>query len=481
MVAALLGKPVEDLTVGDLQAMDTEKCEGLFNQIEAMPEAERQRAYAHCKGLYAQWGLALKQGELEVGRTELGAEQLNHARRRLQDAVDGLEHGQAAQDMLERVGDLIGRINNKAQVVEAEKNLVQGIRAEIITLATAAAGQAQLAVPFPTPASPQEPWDAHMDAFYRDKPDLAAGTMASHQQAFREFGELFPGKTLGDVTKGDVKAFCDHLRDRPINRAGRNAMSRDTIVKLVGHLRGYFAWTVSAGYLTANPAEGVQPRAETRDERMSRDKRRAFTPAELTKLFDSPLFTGYYHPKKRSQPGRLGYRDEPFWFFAIALLTGARTEEIADLPAEFVDVGGIPCFDFRHASKTAAGPRLVPVLPDLWRMGLRQWAESQQRRGLGMVKGPEGSDDWSKWSNRYLANVELKAPGLVTYSLRHTFRQALRGADLHEEIVNKVFGHEGKTVGAGYGRDLAPSEAKLVIERVKAPVALDHLFIMGLG
>ncbi|ASG24041.1 hypothetical protein [Nitrospirillum viridazoti] len=478
MLAALLGKPVEDLTVGDLQAMDMAQYAAMVGQIEALPEAERQRAVAHCSSLYTQWELTRKQGELEVDQTELRTEQVNHATRRLLDAVDGLEHDRSAKDMLERVGDLIGRINSKAQVVEAEKNLVQGIRADIIALATTAS-QAQRTLPLPAPASPQEPWDAHMDAFYRDKPDLAAGTMASHQQAFREFGELFPGKALGDVTKGDVKAFCDHLRDRPINRAGRNAMSRDTIVKLVGHLRGYFAWTVSAGYLTANPAEGVQPRAETRDERMSRDKRRAFSLDELAKLFDSPLFTGYYHLKKRSQPGRLQHRDEPFWFFAIALLTGARTEEIADLPAEFVDVGGIQCFDFRHASKTAAGPRLVPVLPDLWRMGLRQWAESQQRRGLDMVKGPEGSDDWSKWSNRYLANVGLKAPGLVTYSLRHTFRQALRGADLHEEIINKVFGHEGKSIGAGYGRDLAPSEAKLVIERVKAPVALDHLFIHG--
>ncbi|MEE3624992.1 DUF6538 domain-containing protein [Nitrospirillum sp. BR 11752] len=103
MLAALLGKPVEDLTVGDLQVMDMAQYAAMVGQIEALPEAERQRAVAHCSSLYTQWDLTRKQGELEVDQTELRTEQVNHATRRLLDAVDGLEHDRSAKDMLERV------------------------------------------------------------------------------------------------------------------------------------------------------------------------------------------------------------------------------------------------------------------------------------------------------------------------------------------------------------------------------------------
>ncbi|MEA1671890.1 hypothetical protein [Nitrospirillum sp. BR 11163] len=97
MLAALLGKPVEDLTVGDLQAMDMAQYAAMVGQIEALPETERQRVVAHCSSLYAQWELARKQGELEVDRTEFRAEQLNHSTRSLQEAMDDLNHSQAAR------------------------------------------------------------------------------------------------------------------------------------------------------------------------------------------------------------------------------------------------------------------------------------------------------------------------------------------------------------------------------------------------
>jgi hypothetical protein len=48
---------------------------------------------------------------------------------------------------------------------------------------------------------------------------------------------------------------------------------------------------------------------------------------------------------------------------------------------------------------------------------------------------------------------------------------------LGDELMNKVFGHEAGEVGEGYGRDLSPDEAHAVADAVKAPIALEHLWI----
>lgn len=332
-----------------------------------------------------------------------------------------------------------------------------------------------------TPALPPEsakPWSSFVERFFADRPSIGEKSQDSHRLAFREFEALVGAKPLSEVTKADVKAYADHLRDRPISRAGREQMSRDTIIKKLSHLKGVFGWAAGAGLIPANPAEGVQPRTVARAERGG-PPRRALKPGELTRLFDSPLFTGCSARSRRSTPGKNVYRDEPFWFWLLALLTGARTEEIAGLPSTLVDVGGVACLDFRHATKTSAGPRLVPMLPDLRRLGIERWAAEQARRGRGMTEGPNASADWSKWLNRYLDGIGLDDPAIVAYSLRHNFRQQLRAADLHPEVVDKVFGHEGDSVGARYGRDLSPEEARLVVERVKSPVNLTHLFQFG--
>jgi integrase len=325
------------------------------------------------------------------------------------------------------------------------------------------------------------PWNAEvlLAQFYKDRPSIGASSKVSNEQAFAEFEELVGAKRLGEIRKSDVVKFADHLRDQPINRGGRTARSHGTIVKLLGHLKSYLTWAKAKDYLATNPGEGVQARAKTHEEKDPTKQRRAFKPEELTKLFDSPLFTGCKAPSRRSTPGKEVYRDERYWYFLIALLTGARENEVAGLPSALVDVGGVQCLDFRHATKSWAGPRLIPILPELRRLGIVEWAAEQARRGRGMVTGPNASEDWSKWCNRYLRDIGLTDPHTVLYSLRHNFRQQLRATSLNPEIVNKVFGHEDGSVGEGYGRDLAPDEAKLVVEQVRSPVPLEHLMVFS--
>ena len=319
----------------------------------------------------------------------------------------------------------------------------------------------------PAPA-PSPAWHSLCEAFFADRPGLTQKTIWSYNQAFSIWKGVIGAKPIADIRRGDVKLFADHLRDKPNARGG--TLHHKSILRSLGHIKSFLAWAVASGHAADDRFGEVKGREKTREELMAGDARRAFTAAEQELLFRSPLF--------RARPGDED-SEATAWFLLIAALTGARTEEITEAPAALVPVGGILCLDLREAgTKTRAAPRLVPLLPDLIRLGLPAWARRQAERGRRLVQPgaePRTAAAWSKYLNRYIRKHVADAPDLVLYSLRHSFRQMLRAANIGDELANKVFGHESGTVGAGYGRALSPQEAELVAARVRPLVDLGHL------
>jgi integrase len=307
-------------------------------------------------------------------------------------------------------------------------------------------------------------WHTLRAAFLADKPGLTAKTLWSYNQAFEIWKDLVGDRAITEIRRADLKLFADHLRDRPSGRGG--SLNHKSIERSLGHLKTFMAWAVEAGHVADDRFGDVRGRDKTREERMAGDSRRAFSAAELTQLFSSPLFT---------QPAVGDEERAAAWFLLIAALTGARTEEIATAPAELVQVGEVWCLDLRQAgTKTRAAPRLVPLLPDLIRLGLPEWAQQQAVLGRSLVQPVQvkTAAAWSKYLNRYINKHIADAPDLVLYSLRHSFRQMLRAANINEELANKVFGHETGTVGAGYGRQLSALEAKAFVDAVRPPIDL---------
>lgn len=210
------------------------------------------------------------------------------------------------------------------------------------------------------------------------------------------------------------------------------------------------------------------------------DVRRAFTNNELKQIFNSPLFSGYHSEHFKSRPGHQTKRLTDFWFICVLALTGARIGEISDVPAKLYDLEGIPCLDLRQTgTKTGNSPRLIPILPELRKIGFLHYVQKQAQAGLGLMQSRRGEvikpESWSKRINRYLEDIGLTDKSLVAYSFRHTFRQALRTSDLNMEIINKIFGHETDSVGAGYGSNLSRGEAQAFLDKVKYPIFLDYL------
>jgi Transposase IS66 family len=94
----------------------------------------------------------------------------------------------------------------------------------------------------------------------------------------------------------------------------------------------------------------------------------------------------------------------------------------------------------------------------------RPWCGPEQRTAAA----------WSKWLNRYLNAKMCDDPKLVLYSLRHSYRQMLRAGNIGDDLADKIFGHSNGKVGTGYGKDLSPDEARLLVTSVPPPVDLQR-------
>ena len=324
------------------------------------------------------------------------------------------------------------------------------------------------------------PWASFVPKFFASRPGLSASTTVSYEQAFREFESVIGGKPLADLEARDVARYSEWLEAKANARGKAGILNRKTLVRLTGHVRSFTGWARSAGLLAEDPGEDIEVRQRTKLERGADEAgaKRAFTSDELTRFFASPLFTGCLSRHYRSRPGSHVCRDAAWWLFVTAYLTGGRVEELAQAPATLADLGGVPCLDLRHASKTLAAPRLVPLCRELQSLGLPTWAAAQRSSGRVMFGGPGASADWSKWCNRYLDTTLGEDSTVSFHSFRHGFRQACAGSGLDDYVADKLLGHrskKGRSEGSGYGRALTPDEARLFVERFRAPVPLAGL------
>ncbi len=436
-MAEMLGKPIDEFTLADLARENTPR---VAADLALLDEAAQRRLRDHIYELFA------------AADTTRRAEEADNDYVRLQ--VDMFKRGK-------------------------ERGLLEAI---------AAAAHAAPALPAvaPTPAaSPAEPLveDPRARATLLDlAPAFFAHTgmgesgRESNMQAFREFHGMTEGKDLAAITAADVGDYKAWLIKRP-GRAGRLEASRKTVIKKLNHVRALLAWAAEdEGILAASPGEKVRPPkvSRTAEEQV---KRLPFDPEALATIFASPLYTGAFSPSRLGRPGHYRERGDKRFFLLAMLLTGARTEELPG--AGLFDLDGIPCLDLRKTgTKTVAGARVVPILPDLRRAGFLAWARTRLDSGGTLFEGREAVEDWVKWTGRYLEPLGVTDELHTPYSLRHSFKQMLRAGNVNMETANRIFGHEGGTTGEGYARGpLTPEEARLFLRAVRPPLDLSGLHV----
>lgn len=307
-----------------------------------------------------------------------------------------------------------------------------------------------------------------LDAWRRLDTERESTTVRDMHAALRDFRKVC--KTpASELTRQDIAGFRDQML--------KQRLARGTVSKKIGFISTLLQVGYDAGLLTHNVARGLKvPRAE-----VPTLVRRPFTAVELTTLFTSPIYTGALRPVA-------GCGEACFWIPMIALVTGARLEEICQL--RFEDIVLDPEFGplmrvtdegEGQRVKTQGSRRTIPLHPALVRTGFLDYVEHVGEAGHEWVfpelvpdhDGRRGGN-FGKWFARYLRapkGVGIKDPRLVFHSFRHTFKTLCREAGLSEEIHDALTGHVSGTVSRKYG-EMPIRPLVTAVHAIRLPVTL---------
>lgn len=315
-----------------------------------------------------------------------------------------------------------------------------------------------------------------------------------------------PTKKLSLLSAQDVKAMRDGLANLPKNAAKFSKNAGRSLVDLIRDenagepisgrtqdkyftmFRGFLLWAVNEELIPKMPGATIKV-MRTKGE--SEDRRRPYSPDQLTTIFSSPIFTGCKSDARRSTAGSLVIRDSAFWMPLVALYSGMRMGEIAQLLVADVKVeNDVVYFDVNKDEdktlKTSTSRRRVPVHATLVEIGLGEYVASLQAKGTkrlfpDLEPGTDGyySAKFSKWWGRYGRAIGFHTPKSVFHSFRHNFKDALYAADVSETAARQLMGHKDNSPHGGYGTGLPLQNLKDAIDRIDYKIDLTRLFRTG--
>ncbi|MBM6593031.1 site-specific integrase [Microvirga sp. BT291] len=349
-----------------------------------------------------------------------------------------------------------------------------------------------------------EAWKAGSPARGSKKP--GANTVREADHAVRRFKEMHGDMRLAAITRERAREFRDALARVPTRLPAklkalpiREVLKTPSVAKLPPPHSGTINKSLSLlsaivsnaereGHLDAAPGfvnpfgKGLKLAVDDRDA----DTREPFTVADLKAIFSTPVYSAGQRPEG-------GGGEAAYWLPLIALLTGARQGELAQLRIGDLKPdpeSGIWHFDIGteggRSIKTASSRRKVPVHPELERLGLLRYRQALLDRGAGLQDSlwPDIKSDsqgrragpWSKWFNRYLRDkAGVDDAGKVFHSFRHTFKRMARDAGLSEEMHDALTGHTGGGVGRSYGGGFGLRAMAESLERLEVPEVVQNL------
>lgn len=258
----------------------------------------------------------------------------------------------------------------------------------------------------------------------------------------------FRGMTMKQVVQANKKV-------------GKPTISDGTVNRYLSGLSAYCDWLVRNDYLDRNPVDGLFQFIDK-----TKRQKETFTVEQMNTLFSSPLFTGCRNDDDWHQPGNHMIRDHRYWLPLVMLYSGARPAEIAQLLVDDVrEIRGewvlhiTELGDDEKSVKTKGSMRVVPVHPELVKLGFLKYRDAQAGQGEKRLfpKATRNSRgqmvaDFSRDFGRYLIRLGMKeGRGLSLYSFRHGFIDALRTAGYPDEESAFLVGHTKHTTTGMYG------------------------------
>lgn len=369
------------------------------------------------------------------------------------------------------------------------------------------------------PVRSRLPLSQHVDTFLTEKTSgknpLGSKTEWDYRASAALFDKINEDVPIGEILAFHVVKYKDTLlalpanfrkifkTDNPMEAIDLNkalATPRPTLDpvtinnKYLSNIREMLKWGRANRLVAGEPAKDVSvcvangPRAD--------EERLPFTASQLTRIFHAPLFTGCKSSARLHDPGLHHERGDRFWTPILAVLHGARLNELGQLDVDDVRlVNEVWCLSIASVpdpgdhnddstqnrlptkrGKTPAARRLLPLHDEILRLGfLDYWADIKRAGHKRLF--PQwniGADRYyssaaSKFYNeRFLKNAGVKSDKTCFYSFRHCFKNGLRGTDMKSEMENYLMGHADGSVAARYGSKdafllLAEKSQKLLI------------------
>jgi integrase len=291
----------------------------------------------------------------------------------------------------------------------------------------------------------------------------APKTLKINQSVFELLLLVIGDRPLAEITRPTMREFRNTLLVMPVNaqrsancrtlnemlKLDRPTLDPKTVNRNISFVSTMMNWALKEGHIDANPVSGLTLPIE----RDPSTERKVFDPESLGVLL-SNLETGDLAVVRK-------------WMPLIALYSGMRIEEIAQLrPSDITEVEGHWCFTITSEAgsvKTASANRVVPIHPELVGRGLLHHCQSVQLSGqerlwceLRQDKYGKWSSSYSKWFGRYRKRIGIVDPKITFHSLRHTFINQLKQADVSEPIIAALVGHKNNSLtlnryGKAYG------------------------------
>lgn len=345
-----------------------------------------------------------------------------------------------------------------------------------------------------------------VDGFVTDNyPKWAPSTRKAAEAPLRVMKEfLGADRDIATLGRDDGRALHEIVKGLPVNFTKRKELKglslHDTVAKgraldlptlapktvneiYMTYISGAFRWAVKEGWIQANLVDNLPAMV---DPVAAVDKRVPFKPEQLNRLF---------HLGPWADPAT-GKEGDPlrYWGPLIALYQGMRRGEIAQLLVTDCEMqGDIPVIHVRptvdgQRVKSAAGRRMLPVHPELARMGFLKFVADQRKAGHSQIfpkETPNRNGAWgdplSKWFQRLLADNAITGTKLGMHSFRHNFEDALRAANLSQTPIGQELTGRAKSdkVSGDYGSGRYAAETlKPAMDSIRYPeIDLQHLYV----
>jgi integrase len=394
-------------------------------------------------------------------------------------------------------------LKQRLEVNRIENERLQGNYANGYDDRPQAPSQVSPAVPSGRSFPLSEVINKYMDVEYHKTGKASEHSVKEYEYQCKLFQEATGNKELGAVTRDDVRNFLKMLKRYPKNAnklkqyrsktlaeiaaieipAGET-LGDTTIDKYLARVNTLLTWAVNEGWIEKNPAAGIQHvRKDTGTQHYL-----PFNREELERMLEGFLTV--------AQKGELRGKPERLWLPLLALFTGARLNELAQL-----HIGDIQkdqeteiwflrieaAADGSKRVKNAASNREVPLHPELLSLGFLEYyremvAKNAPRLWMNLSETKKGYyRNFSNWFLKSPLGAGFKYthitehPKKVFHSFRDTLITELMRKDVSLSKIQNIVGHiHGNITGDTYF-----SEGHTLTAKLEALRMLDYGVDLG--